>query len=142
VNRLPQNMLRSTILVLLFAGAAFAADLKITDSTNTVILLHDAFIDYGGLMGDKETDGIRIYQGEAMVTARWANIRSLTITGKDSSQPPRLLAEIVPKRGPKIATTLVTKGRMKLSGKTDLGDYTIDMEKIRVIEPQEVNAQK
>src|SRR5262245_16801802 len=118
VNRLPQNMLRSTILVLLFAGAAFAADLKITDSTNTVILLHDAFIDYGGLMGDKETDGIRIYQGEAMLTAKWMNIRSVTITGKETSAPARLKADIVPKRGNKISTALVTKGRMRLSGKT------------------------
>src|SRR5262245_36262967 len=137
VNRLPQNMLRSTILVLLFAGAAFAADLKITDSTNTVILLHDAFIDYGGLMGDKETDGLRIYQGEAMVTALWANIRSVTITGKTTSAEPRPTAEIIPRTGTKINTTLVSKERMRLSGKTDVGYSALDRQTIRSIEPQQ-----
>jgi hypothetical protein len=119
-----------------FAGSSFAADVKITDVTNTVIVVHEAFIDYGGLMGDKEPDGIRLYQGEAVVTAKWSNILSVTITGKTT--PPaesRLRADIVPKKGAKISTTLLSKGRMKLSGKTDLGDYAIDLEKVRVIEP-------
>src|SRR5262245_59804204 len=134
VSSLSRNTARSILLVvsLLLAKNALSTDLKITDSTNTVIVVHDAFIDYGGLMGDKEPDGIRIYQGEAMVTARWNNIRAITITGKDTSATPRLQADILPKRGNKIATTLVTKGRMKLSGKTDLGEYAIDLEKIRV----------
>jgi hypothetical protein len=128
-------MMRSLILVLAFVGSVFATDLRITDSTNTVIVVHDASIDYGGLMGDKEPDGIRIYQGEAVVTARWGNIRTITITGKDTSSTPRLKADIVPKRGNKTSTTLVGKGRMRLTGKTDLGEYAIDLEKIRVIEP-------
>jgi hypothetical protein len=128
-------MTRSLILALAFAGSVFAIDVRVTDSTNTVIVVHDAYIDYGGLMGDKEPDGIRIYQGEAMVTARWANIRTITLTGKDTSPIPRLKADIVPKRGSKISTTLVDKGRMRLNGKTDLGEYAIDLEKIRVIEP-------
>jgi hypothetical protein len=128
-------MMRSLMLVLVFSGSVFATDLKITDNTNTVIVVHDALIDYGGLMGDKEPDGIRIYQGEAMVTAKWSNVRTVTITGKDTSSTPRLTADIIPKRGNKISTTLVSKGRMKLAGKTDLGEYAIDLEKVRVIEP-------
>lgn len=128
-------MMRSIILILLFAGSVFATDLRITDTTNTVLTVHDAYVDYGGLMGDKEQEGLRIYQGEAMVVALWANIRSITITGKDTSPQPRLRADIVPRKGNKISTTLVTKGRMKLSGKTDLGEYAIDLEKIRTIEP-------
>jgi hypothetical protein len=135
-------MRRLVLIILLLAGQGFATDLKITDSTNTVIVVHAPFIDYGGLMGDKELDGIRLYQGEAVVTAKWVNIRTVTITGKDTSTgkdtPPtqaRLKAEIVPRKGARISTTLVNKGRMKLSGKTDLGDYAIDLEKIRVIEP-------
>ena len=127
--------MRTIILILFLCGSAFPADLRITDSTNTVLVVHDAFIDYGGLMNDRETDGLRIYQGEAMVTAKWANIRSVTLTGKDTSPQPRLRADIVPRKGTKISTTLVSKGRMKLSGKTDLGDYAIDLEKIRSIDP-------
>ena len=124
------------IFFLLLAANGFATDLRITDSTNTVIVVHEPFIDYGGLMGDKEQDGIRLYQGEAVVTAKWVNIRTITITGKDTSAPqPRLKIEIVPRKGARISTTLVNKGRMKLSGKTDLGDYAIELEKIRVIEP-------
>src|SRR5262245_31437208 len=120
VSSLSRNTARSILLVvsLLLAKNALSTDLKITDSTNTVIIVHDAFIDYGGLMGDKEPDGIRIYQGEAMLTAKWGNIRSVTITGKETSAPARLKADIVPKRGNKISTALVTKGRMRLSGKT------------------------
>ena len=124
------------LLVFLCAGSTFASDLKITDVTNTVIVVHDAFIDYGGLMGDKEPDGLRLYQGEAVVTAKWSNIQSVSITGKGA--PPaenRLKADIVPKKGNRISTTLLSKGRMKLSGKTDLGDYAIDLEKVRLIEP-------
>lgn len=127
--------MRPLILILLFTGTLLATDLRITDSSNTAIVVHEAFIDYGGLMGDKEPEGIRIYQGEAMVTAKWANIRSVTITGKDTSPQPRFRADIVPRKGSKISTTLVSKGRMKLSGKTDLGEYSIDLEKIRSIEP-------
>jgi hypothetical protein len=129
--------MRLTILLVFFSAAtSFAADLKITDTTNTVIVVHDAFIDYGGLMGDKEAEGIRLYQGEAVVTAKWLNIQSITLTGK--ATPPaqdRIAVEIVPRKGARISTTLLTKGRMKLSGKTDLGDYAIDLEKVRVIEP-------
>jgi hypothetical protein len=129
--------MRLTILfVFFFADTSFAADLKITDITNTVILVYDAFIDYGGLMGDKEADGIRLYQGEAVVTAKWSNIQSITITGQ--ATPPaqdRIRVDIIPRKGTRISTTLLSKGRMKLSGKTDLGDYAIDLEKVRMIEP-------
>jgi len=129
-------MRRSIILVLLFIRPAFATDVKITDITNTAIVVHEVFIDYGGLMGDKEMDGIRLYQGEAIVTAKWSNIQTITITGKAASPAPdRLKADIVPRKGARISTTLLNKGRMKLSGKTDLGDYAIDLDKVRVIEP-------
>jgi len=128
-------MVRLIIFFLVSVSSVFATDLKITDASNTIIVVHDAFIDYGGLMGDKETEGLRIYQGEAMVTALWANIRSVTITGKTTSAEPRPTAEIIPRKGSKINTTLVSKGRMRLSGKTDLGDYAIDLEKIRIMEP-------
>jgi hypothetical protein len=128
-------MRRLIFVCLLIAPKLFATDLKITDTTNTVIVVHDPYIDYGGLMGDREMDGIRLYQGEAVVTAKWTNIRLITITGKETPPASRLRVEIVPRSGPRISTTLVNKGRMKLTGKTDLGDYAIDLEKIKVIEP-------
>jgi len=72
----------------------------------------------------------------------WTNIETLTITGKDESgTAPRLKVELVPRSGAKISATLVSKGRMKLSGKTDLGDYSIDLEKVRIIAPVHTNGQ-
>jgi len=103
-------MPRLTLIFFVLVTNGFAIDLKITDTTNTVIVLHDPSIDYGGLMGDKEMDGIRLYQGEAVVTAKWTNIRMVSITGKDASPTPRLKAEVVPKKGNRISTTLVNKG--------------------------------
>jgi hypothetical protein len=132
-----------SIVVFLFfmlPAQAFAVDLRVTDTANTVVVLHDAFVDYGAFTNDKETDGIRIQQGEAIVTARWANIETLTITGKDESGT-RLKVEIVSRTGPKVSALLVSKGRMKLSGMTDLGDYSIDLEKIRTIAPVRANGQ-
>ena len=130
------SLIRSSVILGFFAGSVFASDLKITDVTNTVIVVHDVFIDYGGLMGDKETDGIRLYQGEAVVTAKWSNVQTITMAGKTT--PPaleRLKVDVVLRKGGKMSTTLLGKGRMKLSGKTDLGDYSIDLEKVRIIEP-------
>jgi len=124
------------------ATTAFAADLRVTDAGNGVVLLREAFVDYGAFTNDRETEGIRVQLGEAVVVAMWTNIETLTITGKDESgTAPRLKVEIVSKTGPKISATLVSKGRMKLSGKTDLGDYSIDLEKVRIIAPVRANAQ-
>ena len=44
-----------------------------------------------------------------------------------------MTVEIVLRDGKKVAATLVRKGRMKLSGRADLGDYIIDLEKVRKI---------
>ena len=117
-------------LCLLLAVPIFAADLKITDESNTVVLVHEAVLDYGSFVSDKETQGIRINQGEAVVTAKWSNIETITMSGTDDK------VEIVLKNGQKVSATLVKKGRMKLSGKTDLGDYSIDLLKIHIISPQ------
>ena len=54
-------MRRLIFVCLLIAPMLFATDLEITDTTNTVIVVHDPYIDYGGLMGDREMDGIRLY---------------------------------------------------------------------------------
>ena len=45
----------------------------------------------------------------------------------------RLILDIVLKDGKKVTATLVRKGRMKLTGKADLGEYSIDLEKVRKI---------
>jgi hypothetical protein len=58
-------------LLLLSSVTALAADLKIKDSRGTEVSLANASIDYSGFMAsDKETQGIRLLQGDGMVTGR------------------------------------------------------------------------
>jgi hypothetical protein len=132
--------MKMPILVVVFvvfsAAPLLATDLKVTDSASTVVTVREAYIDYGGFSGDKETEGIRLQHGDAIVTAKWANIQTLTITGRDSSATQsRLKADVVLRNGNKLSVWLVDKGRMRLAGQTDLGDYAIELEKVRMIAP-------
>jgi hypothetical protein len=118
---------------LALAAPAFAADVRVVDSTGVEVLVRDISIDYSGLLGsDKETEGVRVTQGEAFVTAKWADIQSMTITGRDPAAA-RMTLEILLKDGKKVNAALVRKGRMKLTGQADLGEYSIDLEKVRKI---------
>ena len=129
MKRIPGVM----ILTLLLTVPAFAADLRIMDSSNVEVLVKDISIDYGGLLGtDKETEGIRVSQGEAFIIVKWATIESVTVTGRDPAAA-RITAEVATKDGKKANVMLVRKGRMKLVGKSDLGDYSIDLEKVKRI---------
>jgi hypothetical protein len=133
-----RSVLKSGVVTafLLLAGQTFAADLRVTDSSNAVVLVRDVVIDYGGFRNDRESEGIRVQQGEGSVIAKWSNIETLTMTGKDESvNPPRLNVDIVLKNGRKISAVMLYKGRMKLSGQTDLGDYSIDLDKVRSLAP-------
>ena len=125
------------LLVLLLAGSALAADLRITDTSGVEVLITGATIDYSGVIGsDKEAEGIRLLQGEASITAKWPEISSLTVTSRDGSvSPPKVHVEVVMKNGKAVGAVLVYKGKMVLSGKSDLGAYSINLEKIRKIVP-------
>jgi hypothetical protein len=125
------------LILVLFSAAAGAADLRITDSKGTEVLLTGAVIDYGGfLAADNEAGGIRVLQGDGLVTVKWVDIESLKFVRVDDSvKPPRIQFEVLLKSGKKIPVALFRQGRMKLSGKTDLGDYSIDLDKVRSIAP-------
>jgi hypothetical protein len=135
-NRVMKQTLRLLFPLFLFlflAPALHAADVRVTDSNGIEVMVREIAIDYGGLLGsDKETEGIRIAQGDAFVTTKWTDIQSLAITGRDDVVG-RMKLEIVLKNGKTYSATLVRKGRMKLTGKADLGEYSIDLEKIRKI---------
>ena len=119
--------------ILLLTATAYAADARVMDSSGIEILVKDITIDYGGLLGsDKETEGVRVSQGEALVTAKWSDIQSITITGRDAAAA-RMTVEILLRDGKKVSAALVRKGRMRLSGRADLGEYSIDLEKVRKI---------
>lgn len=116
---------------------ALAADLKITDSRGTEVLLTGASVDYSGFMAsDKDADGIRVLQGDGTVTVKWADVESLRVVRRDESvKPPRIELEIALRSGKKVPAALFRQGQMKLLGKTELGDYSIDLEKVRTIAP-------
>jgi len=120
-------------IALLLASPALAVDLQVMDSSGVEILVKDISIDYGGLLGtDKETEGVRVSQGEALITAKWTDISSVTITGRDAALK-LMTVEIELKGGKKVTAALVRKGRMKVAGRSDLGDYSIDLEKVKKI---------
>lgn len=134
--RITKHLTLAAVLVFVFARNGLPADLRVTDTSNITVVVHGAVVDYGAFRDDKEDQGIRIQQGEAAVTAQWANIGTLTVTGKDeSATPPRIRIELLLRNGQKVSGVLVSRGRMKLLGKTDLGDYSIGLEKIRTIVP-------
>jgi hypothetical protein len=117
-------------------GAA-AADLRIIDSRGIEVVLTEAAVDYSGfLASDKETEGIRVLYGDGSVTVRWTDVDTLKVVRLDDSvRPPRIELDIVLRNGKKVAATLFRQGQMKLLGKMDLGDYSIDLEKVRTISP-------
>ena len=123
--------------LLLVAGTASAADLRITDSRGTEVVVQAAVIDYGGFMASEtETEGIRLMQGDGSVMVKWSDIESLKVVRRDESvKPPRVELEVVLRSQKKVPAALLRQGRMKLTGKTELGEYSIDLDKVRTITP-------
>ena len=124
--------------VLLFGAAVAAAtDLRITDSRGTNVVVTSAAIDYGGfLAADRETSGLRVLQGDGAVTVKWADIETVRVTREDTSvKPARVELEIVLRNQKKVPATLLRQGRMKLMGTTELGEYAIDLDKVKSMTP-------
>jgi hypothetical protein len=133
-----------TFTALFFALALFvpavraaATDLKVTDSRGTEVTVTGAGIDYGGFLGsDKMEDGIRIQQGDGTVMLKWADVEALKVSKRDESvKPVRIEVEITLRGGKRASAALLRVGAMKLTGRTELGDYSIDLDKVRAITP-------
>jgi hypothetical protein len=131
-------------ITLLFVLALFvpaipaaATDLKVTDSRGTEVTVTGASIDYGGFLGsDKIEDGIRIQQGDGTVMLKWADVEALKVSKRDESvKPVRIEVEITLRGGRRANAALLRVGAMKLTGRTELGDYSIDLDKVRAIAP-------
>jgi hypothetical protein len=125
------------VALLLVAARAGAADLRITDSRGTEVVVQSAAIDYGGFVAsDVVTEGIRLMQGDGSVMVKWADLESLKVIRRDESvKPPRVELEVVLRNQKKVPAALLRQGRMKLTGKTELGDYSIDLDRVRTITP-------
>lgn len=126
------------VLLSVFAPcAAAAADLRITDSRGTEVVVANATIDYGGFLGsEKVGDGIRVLQGDGVVFLKWTDVDSIRVVKRDESvKPARVELEIVLKNGKKVPAALFRQGAMTLQGKTDLGEYSIPLDKVRALAP-------
>jgi hypothetical protein len=134
-------MLRMSLLaalLLLLPTVGFAADLKVTDSSGAQVVVRNASIDYSGALGSavRESNGIRVQQGEGTVTVKWKDITSLSVVrGNDSSKPARLEVDVLLRNGRHVTAVLQRPAESKLRGKTELGDYSLDLDKVRSIEP-------
>ena len=137
MRRLNARNVMLVAALLLIAARASAADLRITDSRGTEVVVQAAAIDYGGFMASEiEREGIRLMQGDGSVMVKWTDIESLKVVRRDESvKPPRIELEVVLRNQKKVPAALLRQGRMKLTGKTELGDYSIDLDKVRTITP-------
>ena len=122
---------------LLVPVAVFAADLRITDSRGREVVVSNAVVNYGSLLTvDEDKDGIRVEQGDGVVRLKWADVDTITVTKADTAtKPARVELDIALRSGTHVAATLFRQGAMKLTGRSDLGEYTIDLDKIRRIAP-------
>jgi len=127
----------AAVLSVLVTVAAPPTDLRITDSRGTSVVVTGATIDYGGMLAtDQQSDGIRLLQGDGAVLLKWSNVDTIRVTKVDESEsPPRIDLEVVLRDGKRVPATLLRKGRMQLLGKTQLGGYSIGLDKIRMIVP-------
>ena len=127
-----------TALLAMAIGLSTApVDLRIIDSKGAEVVVAAAAVDYGGmLLADRDLEGIRLQQGDGTVLAKWATIDTLRITKVDeSTRPATITVEVVTRDGKRRTATLLEKGRMLVTGKTDLGEYSIDLKKVRTIIP-------
>jgi hypothetical protein len=126
------------LLLLSMEGVqAVPTDLTIVDSKGTTVNVVDAAIDYSGFLSlDRETQGIRVAQGDGLVLLKWSDVDTLRVMKiDDTAKPPRVELEVVLRNRKRVPATMFRAGRMQLVGKTDLGEYKIDLDKIRAIIP-------
>jgi hypothetical protein len=139
VRYAPSMSIRPVLLaaLVLIPSLVAAADLRITDSKGTDVVVRDALVDYGGMLSaDADKEGMRVQQGDAIVKLKWTAVDSITVTRVDTAvKPSRVELDVVLSGGKHVAATLFRQGAMKLTGRSDLGEYVIDLEKVRKIAP-------
>jgi len=130
------RLLSLALLLMLLPVPSHAADLRVTDTHGSHVLVRGVSIDYpAGIAAVREKDGIRVRQGDATVTVKWSDLESLTMVGRDKlPRPDRLDVEIVMRGGRRLTATIVRANETKVRGTSDLGDYAIDLDRVRSIE--------
>jgi hypothetical protein len=112
-------------------------NIVLTDSQGTDVVVTGVAIDYGGLLSvGRETQGIRVRQGDGSVLLKWSDLDTLRVTKRDDTvKPPRVELEIVLRSHKRVLATLLRAGKMQMVGRTDLGEYRIDLDKVMRLVP-------
>ena len=109
--------------------APVPTNLSITDKKGTVTVLTNPVINYAADAAGASAlvrDGIRVYQGQGQVVVKWSLIDKVTFAGEAASAPDRLKGDIQLEGGRRLsAEFVVPTSRGVLTGKTDLGDFSI-----------------
>jgi len=125
-------------LLVLVPAFAHAADLKITDTSGAQVIVKNASLDYPAALGaaTRVSDGIRVLQGDGSATVKWKDMQSLIVRDADDrSKPSRLEVDVQLRNGRHVSATLQRPADVKLRGKTELGEYATELDKVRTIEP-------
>jgi hypothetical protein len=127
----------AVLLVVLTPALARASDLRVTDTSGTQVIVRNATLDYAaGIAAVRESDGIRVLQGEGTVTVKWTDIDLVTVLRPgDAGKDDKMTVEVQLRNGRRVTATLTRVHDTKLRGRTELGDYAIDVDKVRSIEP-------
>src|SRR3954466_15737754 len=111
----PRRALHSVLLVLVFIvtpSLAGAADLRITDSSGTHVIVRNATLDYAaGIAAVRESKGIRVQQGDGTVTLKWADVQSLTVLHRGEGGKEEQLEVDVTLRNGRHTTATLTRVR-------------------------------
>ncbi len=122
------------------AASVEPTHVRVTDTTgNVTTLALDAgggtMIDYTSYSfmytRDFEYGGLRLKQGEGTVSVRWEKIDRVVVKKLSSSDAE---AEITMHSGGTQTVGLVPWSKEGLAGETELGEFKIDLEKVRTID--------
>ena len=112
--------------------------LTVTDKKGNVVEVREARIDYTSYAmfytPEFERDGLRVRLGKGALEIPWGRISRVQILGKSTgAAPDSLRSEIALEGGGKREFDLVGDSKEGLFGKTDLGDFSIRLERVQSI---------
>jgi len=133
-------MMRAFALVLTLTTALARlgpTTLRITDTKGVETVVSDVAIDYGTLFSsDVDSTGIRVLRGDANVFIKWATLDTLrAVRPSDATSPRPIEFDAVLRAGKRSRVALLRKGHMKLTGISEIGAYSIDLDSVRLIVP-------
>ena len=133
-----KNIALITLLLFIVTAKVYGADVKVTDTKGNIVEVRDVAIDYTRYSiiytPDNDHEGVRAFQGEGVVTINWSQIETIAIKRKKTDVVPnRLEADVTFKDKRVVGVDLQMDARQGLHGKTDLGDFSIQLESVKSI---------